>query len=242
MVRIQKYLSDCGVMSRRAAEKAIERGEIEINGIKAQIGDKIDENGDAVTYLGKPVERQAKKLYILLNKPAGYVTTMSDELGRKTVSDLLKDVPARVYPVGRLDKNSEGALICTNDGEFANRLMHPSGMKKKVYLVYVRGNVSNNAISALQSMKALEDGEPIAPVKVILLQRSPDFSILRFELIQGKNRQIRRMCERCSLSIMQLRRISIGGIQLGELASGKWRALTKEEKDGIMKNDKSSSR
>lgn len=225
-------------MSRRAAEKAIDRGEIEINGIKAQLGDKVDENSDAVTYRGKPVERQSKKLYILLNKPAGYVTTMSDELGRKTVSDLLKDVPGRVYPVGRLDKNSEGALICTNDGEFANKLMHPSGMKKKIYLVYIRGNISNNAISALQSMRTLDDGEQIAPVKVQLLQRNQDFSVLRFELIQGKNRQIRRMCEKCSLSIMQLKRVSIGGVQLGELSSGKWRTLTKEEKESIMKTEK----
>ena len=163
---------------------------------------------------------------------------MSDELGRKTVSDLLKDVPGRVYPVGRLDKNSEGALICTNDGDFANKLMHPSGMKKKVYLVYIRGNVSNNAISALQSMRTLDDGEIIAPVKVQILQRSPDFSVLRFELIQGKNRQIRRMCEKCDLSIMQLKRISIANVQLGELSSGKWRHLTKEERESVMKTER----
>jgi 23S rRNA pseudouridine2605 synthase len=235
--KLQKYVSDCGLMSRRAAEKEIELGNFEINGQKAGIGDRVNPKTDIIKYKGKVIKQIKRKIYICLNKPVGYVTTMSDELGRKSISELISDVGQRVYPAGRLDMDSEGLIICTNDGEFANMLMHPSGNVKKIYSVIIRGKIENSTIDALRSMKMLDD-EKIAPVEVELIERSENSSRLKMVLSEGKNRQIRRMCEHYGLSVMQLKRIAIGGIFLGSLESGKWRNLTNQELQSLIKTKK----
>lgn len=229
--RLQKYIADCGLMSRRAAEKEIEAGKVKVNGVTAKIGDSVNE-GDKVTLDGQAVRKKGKKLYYILNKPQGYVTTMSDEFGRKTVAELLPDTAERLYPVGRLDKDSEGLLICTNDGDLANKLMHPSYHLKKTYLVNCRGNVYGDQADKLRAMKSL-DGQPIAPVDVEIVSRSENGSVLRFVLSEGKNRQIRRMCEEAGVSIMQLKRVSIGPIRLDSLAVGQCRQLTPDQLDEL---------
>ena len=215
-------------MSRRACEKEIEQGLFEINGVVAVIGDRIDPKKDIVKYKGRVIKPVNPKRYICLNKPSGYVTTMSDELGRKSVSELISDVGQRVYPVGRLDMDSEGLIICTNDGEFANMLMHPRGNVKKVYHVNVKGKIENSTIDALRNMRMIDD-EKIAQAEVALIERNQNSSRLKITLSEGKNRQIRRMCMQLGLSVMQLRRVSVGGVFLGSLESGKWRDLTGEE-------------
>ncbi len=228
LIRIQKYLSDMGIMSRRAAEKEIEKGNVTVNGIRANVGDKIDPANDALLLNGKPIAEQNKKYYVLLNKPAGYITSMSDEFGRKTVNDLLKDIPCRVYPAGRLDASSEGALICTNDGDFANRVIHPSNSHEKVYHVYAEGRVAKEKLHLLSELRRI-DNVKIAPVGVKQLRAYPTHTIIEFRLTEGKNRQIRRMCEIAEIKIMQLKRISVGAVHLGDLSSGSWRPLTSAE-------------
>ena len=188
---------------------------------------------DDIRINGVPVKPESKKITVMLNKPSGYVTTMSDELGRKTVSDLI-DLPCRLYPAGRLDKDSEGLLIMTNDGELANRLTHPKSGKKKIYHVYIRGSAENNALDSLRSMKML-DGERINPVGVELIKRSPTGSLIKFTLTEGKNRQIRRMCESVGITITQLKRVQIGSLRLGDLKAGQYRRLTKEEIGELLK-------
>lgn len=232
MERIQKYIASCGVMSRRAAEKEIEKGSVTVNGQKAEIGMSVSEKDD-IRINGVPVKPESKKITVMLNKPSGYVTTMSDELGRKTVADLI-DLPCRLYPAGRLDKDSEGLLIMTNDGELANRLTHPKSGKKKIYHVYIRGNAENNALDALRNMRTL-DGESINPVGVELIKRSPTGSLIKFTLTEGKNRQIRRMCESVGITITQLKRVQIGSLRLGDLKAGQYRRLTKEEIGELLK-------
>ena len=225
--RLQKYMAECGLMSRRAAEKEIEAGKVKINGTTAKIGDSVIPGKDKVTYNGKEIIRKLRKIYLLLNKPQGVVTTMNDEFGRKTVKDLL---PARdrVYPVGRLDKDSEGLLICTNDGELANMLMHPRYHLKKTYFVNVRGLVAGETADALRNMRDI-GGEKISEADVQIVSRSDTYSVLRFIISEGKNRQIRRMCEAVGLSVMQLKRTSIGPLTIGELKTGESRPMSKEE-------------
>ncbi len=228
-MRIQKYISDCGLMSRRAAEKEIELGNIKINGEPALIGQKIDPERDVITYKGRKVRaKKAHKTYVMLNKPRGYVTTMSDERGRKCVSELLADVDSRVYPVGRLDMYSEGLLLCTDDGELTNTLTHPSHEIIKVYLVRVKGTVNKEIIKKLSSELEI-DGYIIKPVKVTKMSESEDSTLLKMELCEGRNRQIRKMCELCELTVISLKRVSEGQIMLGKLQTGKWRYLTREE-------------
>ena len=221
-------------MSRRAAEKEIENGHFAINGVKAHLGDRVDPARDKVTYRGEVLKKSGRKVYLVLNKPAGVVTTMQDELGRKTVTELVNLPGKRVYPVGRLDKDSEGLLLMTDDGEFANRVAHPSGGIKKTYLVMLAGKVENTQLDMLRAMRMLE-GEPINPVEVNLVDRNDNASKVRFILSEGKNRQIRRMCEAVGLSVMQLRRVQMGNIALGHLESGAYRHLTDEEKAGLLK-------
>jgi len=221
-------------MSRRAAEKEILLGNFEINGIKAKIGDRVLPR-DTVKYKGEIIKPIRKKVYICLNKPVGYITTMSDELGRKSIRELVADLGQRVYPCGRLDKDSEGIVICTNDGEFANTLMHPGGSVKKVYIVVVKGKVENNTLDALRAMRTLE-GEMIMPVGVELIERNQNASKLKMTLSEGKNRQIRRMCEQNLLTVTDLRRIAIGGVFLKDLKSGNWRHLTEREKQTLVKD------
>ena len=215
-------------MSRRAAEKEIEAGNFSVNGMIATLGMRIDPNSDAVTYKGKSVvPPQARKVYIMLYKPKGVVTTMNDEKGRKSVADIV-DVGVRVYPVGRLDLNSEGLLLMTNDGELTNRISHPSGNIQKVYHVTLKGKVENEHLDRLRAVREL-DGEKIAPVGVELITRNESQSVVKFTLSEGKNREIRRICEVVGVNITKLKRVSLGPIRLGELKSGEYRELNSSE-------------
>ena len=229
-VRLQKYFTDCGVMSRRAAEEQIRLGRVYVNGRPASVGDSIEPGKDVVEYEGKIIIPMCdEKVYIMLNKPRGYVTTMSDEKGRKNVSMLTGDVCVRVYPVGRLDMDSDGLLLMTNDGEFAKRLTHPKHDVPKIYHVTVRGKVLPSQLAALSAPMTI-DGYRIQPVKVTPLHSDdPRKSVLQMTLFEGRNRQIRKMCERVSLDISRLSRVAIGDVKLGSLPSGRWRRLTARE-------------
>lgn len=227
-VKLQKYVAECGLMSRRAAEKEIEAGNFAVNGVTASIGMRIDPDNDAVTYKGRSVVmKSARKVYIILNKPKGVVTTMSDEKGRKTVAEIV-DVGTRVYPVGRLDLNSEGLLLMTNDGELANAIAHPSGEIKKVYSVTLKGKVENEELDRLRAVREL-DGERIVPVGIELVSRNDQSSVVRFTLSEGKNREIRRICETVGVTVAKLKRISLGPIRLGDLKAGEYRELNSTE-------------
>ena len=227
-VKLQKFISDCGLMSRRAAEASICCGEFTVNGQPASLGDRVCPTRDVVRYRGTRGRGAGRTWSIMLNKPRGYVTTMSDERGRKSVAELVADLPARVYPIGRLDMDSEGLLLMTNDGVFANRLAHPSFGHRKVYVVTVAGCVPNEAADRLRAMREL-DGEPIAPCEVGILERCAQESRLRIVLTEGKNRQIRRMAKAVGLRVTALRRVAVGGVSLGGLQSGRWRELTPQQ-------------
>ncbi len=227
-VKLQKYVAETGLMSRRAAEKEIEAGNFAVNGVTASIGMRIDPDNDAVTYKGKSlVKKNDRKVYIMLNKPKGVVTTMSDEKGRKSVADIV-DVGVRVYPVGRLDLNSEGLLLMTNDGDLTNAIAHPSGEIKKVYAVTLKGKVENEELDRLRAVREL-DGEKISPVGVELVSRNDQSSVVKFTLSEGKNREIRRICEAVGVYITKLKRISLGPIRLGDLKTGEYRELNSSE-------------
>ena len=228
-VRLQKYFTDCGVLSRRAAEEAIRAGEVTVNGTVATIGMRVDPDVDSVTYRGKPVARQSEERhYILLHKPRGFVTTLSDEKGRRTVAELVADVGCRLYPVGRLDMDSDGLLLMTDDGELANRLTHPKHEIPKHYHVTVRGAVTEAQLQRL-SAPFLLDGYKTLPVAVKRLSADGAATLLSFELYEGRNRQIRRMCEEVGLTITQLTRVGIGNIDIGNLPIGHHRPLTPAE-------------
>lgn len=234
----------CGEMSRRAAENEIAAGNVTVNGVVASLGDKIDPKCDTVRLGTKIIApAQSGHTYIMLNKPMGYVTTMSDEKGRKCVSELVADCPARVYPVGRLDMYSEGLLIFTDDGELANRLMHPSHSFEKVYKVKVKGELSDESIKALTSPMEL-DGYALQPIEAKIIARGRKdlsgnvYSVLLITLHEGRNRQIRKMCEKCGITVMRLKRISVGPIELGSLESGKWRHLSAGEVSRLKSPDK----
>ena len=228
-IRIQKYFSDCGLMSRRAAEKAISDGEVSLNGHPAHIGDSLDPAKDIVTYRGTPVvQKKREHTYIMLNKPRGYITSMSDPNGRKCVTELLSGVKTRVYPIGRLDLISEGLLLLTDDGELANRLTHPKHSIPKIYRVKVAGAVSEEQLDMLRSELVI-DGYQIEPVTVSVHHSDESGTTLAMELYEGRNRQIRKMCEQANLTVKRLNRVGIGKLRLNGLAVGKWRALTDEE-------------
>ncbi len=229
-VRIQKIIADSGRCSRRKAEELISAGVVTVNGRPCTLGDKADPVNDLICVEGEAISAErAEKRYIILNKPRGYVTSMSDEMGRRVASDLLTDVEERVYPVGRLDRNSEGLLIFTNDGEFANDIMHPSRHVPKTYRVTIDGAVSEEQLSQLMSGVVLDDGVKTLPCTVEVLSEAPDRTVLRFVIKEGRNRQIRRMCSAVGLEVGRLRRTSIGGVKLGMLKPGAYRDLTKEE-------------
>ena len=243
-IRLQKYFTMCGEMSRRAAENEIAAGHVTVNGVVASLGDKIDPKCDTVRLGTKIIApAQSGHTYIMLNKPMGYVTTMSDEKGRKCVSELVADCPARVYPVGRLDMYSEGLLIFTDDGELANRLIHPSHSFEKVYKVKVKGELSDESIKALTSPMEL-DGYALQPIEAKIIARGRKdlggnvSSVLLITLHEGRNRQIRKMCEKCGITVMRLKRISVGPIELGSLESGKWRHLSAGEVSRLKSPDK----
>lgn len=236
-IRLQKFFSDRGILSRRAAEAEILAGRVTVNGETAQLGMKIDPETDTVLYRGKrlsPVCDRADRTYIMLNKPAGYVTTMKDEQHRPTAASLLHGLSRRVYPVGRLDMYSEGLLLFTDDGALTNRLTHPSHNIAKKYLVTIRGALRPEDAAGFTRPMTL-DGYPLRPVEAVLLDSNVRFSdgmdasVVEITLHEGRNRQIRRMCELLGFTVLRLRRISVGELSLGELPIGKWRFLTQKE-------------
>ncbi len=231
-IRLQKYMSEAGIASRRKAEDMIRDGKVRVNGYVAQIGDCVDPKKDTVTVSGKKIRKQNSLRYILLNKPRGYVTTTDDDLGRKCVLELVRDVKERIYPVGRLDRISEGALILTNDGEFANAMMHPSKHVAKTYRVTVRPEATSEKIDILSGGIEL-DGRMTAPCDVRVLQKEEGRAVLEIILREGRNRQIRRMCEAVDLEVARLRRVAIGSVKLGMLQTGEWRDLTQDEVDSL---------
>jgi 23S rRNA pseudouridine2605 synthase len=228
-IRIQKMIADSGVCSRRAAEQLISQGRVKLNGHPVKLGDKCGFK-DLITIDGERIflPRKREFVYIMLNKPRGYVTTVSDELDRRCVMDLLEDVEARVYPVGRLDRNSEGLLLFTNDGDFANSIMHPSRHVSKTYRVTVRPDISDDQLVKLSEGVEI-DGRKTLPATVVVKEKEAGRVVLLITIKEGRNRQIRKMCEAVGLEVARLRRISIGPLKLGMLRPGKWRELTAEE-------------
>ncbi|MBR0349805.1 MAG: rRNA pseudouridine synthase [Clostridia bacterium] len=227
-IRLQKYLSQCAVASRRKSEELIASGKVKVNGKVAGLGDKVNPKRDTVTVSGKKIVSSKKHYYIMLHKPRGFITTMEDELGRKCVAELVKDVGARVYPVGRLDRDSEGLLIMTNDGEFANYLTHPSKHVPKTYRVTVRPDVTEDQLVAFNEGIEI-DGRKTAPADAHIIEKSDNRVVLEVILHEGRNRQIRRMCEALGLEVARLKRTHIGSLKLGMLPQGKWRNLTEDE-------------
>lgn len=233
-IRLQKFLSEAGIASRRKAEEMIRNGSVKVNGKIAQIGDSVDAKKDVITVKGKKVIKQSSMRYILLNKPRGYVTTTDDELGRKCVLELVKDVKERIYPVGRLDRVSEGALIMTNDGAFANAMMHPSKHVPKTYRVTVRPEPTSEQIDILSTGVEI-DGRMTSPADVYIVSKEEGRAVLEIVLYEGRNRQIRRMCEALNLEVARLRRIAVGPVKLGMLPTGQWRDLTPQEVESLFK-------
>lgn len=229
--RLQKILSARGVASRRAAEEMIGAGRVSVNGVTAGLGTSADPEKDEILLDGKPIPKQQDFMYIMLHKPRGYVTTMSDEKGRPTVRQLVEDCGCRVYPVGRLDYDSEGLLIMTNDGDFANRMMHPKHEVSKTYAVWVKGY--HAAATALLARPITLDGYPIRKPEVKLARAEGDQAKFFVTIHEGRNRQVRRMCQAAGMTVTRLSRVSEGILQLGQLPKGKWRHLTKEELAGL---------
>lgn len=227
-VRLQKVLADCGVASRRKAETMIESGQVKVNGVTAKIGDKVDLKKDKVTVNGKPLVTKVRNVYVMLHKPRGFITTMSDERDRRCVAELVADIPERVYPVGRLDRDSEGLLLFTNDGEFANKLTHPSMHVPKTYRVTVRPAVTDDQLTQL-TVGVVIDGQKTAPAVVRVVSQEPGRVVLEIVLYEGRNRQIRKMCEALGLEVARLKRIAVGPVKLGMLQQGEYRRLTREE-------------
>ncbi len=225
--RLQKILSARGVASRRTAETWIQQGRVMVNGIPARLGDTADPEQDEILLDGKPLPQGQEPVYILLNKPRGYVTTLSDEQGRPNAAQLVADCGVRVYPVGRLDMDSEGLLLFTNDGAFANALMHPKHQVKKTYDVWVTGYVPGAEIRLARPIEL--DGYTIRKPEVKLLKAEGNRARLRVTIHEGRNRQIRRMCQAAGMTVTRLRRIREGSLSLGDLAPGAWRYLTREE-------------
>lgn len=232
-VRLQKYLAECGVASRRKSEELIEQGKVKVNGNKAEIGDKINPKKDTVTVNGKKIIKQKNYTYLLLHKPRGFITTMSDEMDRKCVAELIKDVPSRVYPVGRLDRDSEGMLLFTNDGEFANAMTHPTRHVPKTYRVTVRPAITEEQITKLTTGVIIED-RMTAPAEVRVITKQEGRVVLEIILYEGRNRQIRKMCEEVGLEVARLKRTAIGSIKLGMLKQGAYRELTEDEVRKLM--------
>jgi 23S rRNA pseudouridine2605 synthase len=245
-IRLQKYLSERGVASRRKSEEMMNDGRVKINGRPAKPGDKVDPDKDTVTVDGEKVGRtREKKIYLVLNKPRGYVSTMSDQFGRKCVKDLLTDVNERLYPVGRLDMDSEGLLIFTNDGDFANLMMHPSHEIPKTYLVTVSPRASKEQMDKLESGVEIEDGYVTKHAEVYIMDEISTYNpsgggtsdkderagrtVLRITIHEGRNRQIRKMCEKVGLDVLRLKRIEEGSININGVRPGKYRYLKYSE-------------
>lgn len=241
-LKLQKYIASCGVMSRRSAESEIAAGKVTVNGVTAPIGLRVDPEVDVVCIRGKRVlPRTSAHTYVMLNKPSGYVTTMKDEKGRLSVADLLHGINGRVYPIGRLDMYSEGLLLLTDDGDFCRLLSHPLYKKSKIYRVTLVGEIGDEKLTELASpMTIIEaDGKPYAlkACPVSLISRQNGETEIEITLYEGRNRQIRRMCDALEIKIKRLVRIAEGGLSLGSLPKGKWRHLTADEVE-LLKNQK----
>ena len=234
-IRISKYFTDCGIMSRRAAEEEIKLGRVSVNGRVAELGEKIDPDVDEVVFRGNVVKPQGdEKICVMLNKPRGIVCTASDEKGRRNVTELCRDVKGadgksvRLYPVGRLDMDSDGLILLTNDGALANKLTHPRHSIPKIYHVTLKGKFEPQALAILGEPVEL-DGRLTMRVNVRYVGGDDGSTVAEFELYEGRNRQIRRMCELHGVKILRLQRVAIGKLKLGELTEGKWRKLTPHE-------------
>ena len=234
-IRLQKFLAQCGIASRRGAEEMIVQGKVKINGKTAVLGDKVTSSDKVYVSGRRVVMPKTKYRYIMLNKPRGYITTMNDERGRKCVAELVKNVGERVCPVGRLDKDSEGMLVFTNDGEFANKIMHPRNSVYKFYRVTVRPGITEEQLVKLETGVEI-DGAKTAPAIVHVVQKEPGRVVLEMILHEGKNREIRRMCDAVGLEVARLRRTQIGGVKMGMLKQGDWRDLTEKEVKNLLAN------
>lgn len=240
-IRLQKYIADCGIASRRKAEELIKQGKIKINGqIVTELGTKINPQKDVVLYNDKQIQNDNKYVYILLNKPIGYVTTVKDQFNRESVLDLVK-VKERIVPVGRLDMYTSGALILTNDGDFVYQVTHPKHEIDKTYTVTVKGKVTDEAIQKLRDGVKIEDREIYitkpAKVKILKIDGEKNQSRLEITIHEGKNRQVRKMCEAIGHKVLALHRSKIAGIDVKDLPLGKWRYLTEKEVEKIIKNN-----
>ena len=234
MERLQKIIAARGLCSRRQAEKWIEEGRVRVNGNTAHLGDPADVTEDVIEVDGKRLPKAGKKVYLMLNKPRGYVTTLSDEKGRKNAAELVAGCGTRVYPVGRLDMDSEGLLLFTNDGEFANLMMHPKHEVDKTYRVWVT-NFAPEKLDALKEPIEL-DGYLIKRPKVRSVRQEPTRAILDVTIHEGRNRQVRRMCQAAGLEVARLKRISEGRLQLGDLKPGAWRYLEPRELSQLLQD------
>jgi 23S rRNA pseudouridine2605 synthase len=240
-VRLQKFIADSGLMSRRAAEEEIKNGNVSVNGHVAELGTKINPKTDAVAYKGRRIRYEKRSYtYIMMNKPRGYLSSTTDDRGRKCVTDLLDNVDARVYPVGRLDLISEGMLLLTDDGDLKNKLTHPSHSLPKIYRVKVSGSVSSEQYEVLTSPLVI-DGYQIKPVAVTVGESDESGTVLKMTLLEGRNRQIRKMCEEAGLTVKRLSRVSIGNLKLNNLPVGSWRYLTEDEVDYLKKATKTKN-
>lgn len=232
MERLQKIIAARGLCSRRQAEKWIEEGRVRVNGNTAHLGDTADVTEDVIEVDGKRLPKAGKKVYLMLNKPRGYVTTLSDEKGRKNAAQLVENCGTRVYPVGRLDMDSEGLLLFTNDGEFANLLMHPRHEVEKTYRVWVTGYTDENLELLKQPIEL--DGYRIKPPKVRLLHASGEKATVEVIIHEGRNRQVRRMCQATGMNVARLVRVAEGKLRMGDLKSGAWRHLRSDEVEKLL--------
>lgn len=244
MVRLQKYLAGCGVSSRRGAEDLIKQGRVQVNGeTVTEMGIQIDEDNDLVTFDGQPVKTEKKMVYVLLNKPVGYVTTVSDDKGRNTVMELVSEIPVRIYPVGRLDYDTEGLLLMTNDGDLTYKITHPKNQIEKTYVAEVTGNITMNTLLRLRNGVVL-DGVKTSPAKVEVIGATQFGTKLEITIHEGKNRQVRRMFESVGCIVKRLKRTKEAGLILGHVPLGHWRKLTEAEVNMLKKigtNKKSSA-
>lgn len=233
-IRLQKYLAEAGVASRRKCEELIALGRVEVNGQTVTVpGTKID-GSEVIKVDGREIKQEQKKVYILLNKPVGYISTAKDQFSRKTVLDLVDTVKERIYPVGRLDYDTSGLIMLTNDGELANRLTHPKHEIQKVYRVMISGNLKEEDIKSFQDGIAIEE-YTTAPAKVSVIETSKRDSIIEITIHEGKNRQIRKMFEALGYVVLRLKRVAIGSITIEGLEEGKWRYLSKKEIESLKK-------
>ncbi len=231
--RVQKLIAQAGIASRRKAEEFIRQGRVTVNGRPIKLGDSARPNKDVIAVDGQRIANSSGKIYLALHKPRGFVTTMEDERGRKCVAQLVEDVPGRVYPVGRLDKDSEGLLIMTNDGNLANAVSHPKTHVAKTYRVTLRPGITEEQLIKL-STGIMLDGRMTAPAKARVLEQQPGRAVVEIVLYEGRNREIRRMCESMGLEVARLKRTAIGPVRLSMLPQGRHRELSREEIAGLL--------